>query len=116
MIGEYHGLAGWLEVKSKTLIQWRYTMFVVQPKNAYDYQVATALLSSFDVYVKMDIGRTTTIVVTERSDYNALRDCEMAFQASFHQVGNLCPVCRAEIERTGEGSSVCGHLTFTTTI
>ena len=92
-------------------------MFVVQPKNAYDYQIATKLLSAFDVYVKMDIGRTTTtIVVTERSDYNALRDCEMAFQASFHQVGNLCPVCRAEIERTGEGSSVCGHLTFSSVI
>jgi len=92
-------------------------MFVVQPKNAYDYQAACAILATHDVYVKMDINPINTIiVVTERSDYDALRDCEMAFQASFHQVGNLCPVCRAEIERTGEGSSVCGHLTFSSVI
>lgn len=104
-------------------------MFVIKAKNAVDYGIATAILVDCNVHVRMEFeGKETLMVVTEqlptmpcRFDdlqecVDELRRCEMAFQASFHQVGNLCPVCRAEIERTGEGSSVCGHLTFTTAI
>lgn len=90
-------------------------MFVVKCKNAFDYGVVTNILSTYDVHIKMDVGVTTMLVVTERNgneqDY---RLCEMAFQMNMRQEGNLCPVCRARIEETGEGDAVCGHLTFTT--
>ena len=50
----------------------------------------------------------------ERKAQDQLRLCEMAFQGEFIQLGeNLCTMCKEEIERTGEGESTCGHLTFT---
>ena len=108
-------------------------MFVVKCSNAVDYQAAAAILATYDVYVSIDFTKndkalmvvlpkinTPEGTVPAQSDVDEaehnLRMCEMAFQASFRQGDNLCPVCRAEIERTGEGSSVCGHITFTSAI
>ncbi|MGH0053272.1 MAG: hypothetical protein ACQ5SW_07790 [Sphaerochaetaceae bacterium] len=108
-------------------------MFVVKVNNSMDYQAACAILAQHDVFVKIDFTKDDKALIVvgpklntpegmvpaqsdiEEAEYT-LKMCEMHFQNLFLQGGNLCPVCRAEIERTGEGSSVCGHLTFTTTI
>ena len=47
-------------------------------------------------------------------EQDALHLAEMAFQMNHHQEnGMLCRHCRDDIEKTGEGESTCGHLTFT---
>jgi hypothetical protein len=38
---------------------------------------------------------------------------EAEFQFNWNQTGErLCEVCKTELEKTGEGFSCCGHLTF----
>lgn len=89
-------------------------MFCVQIDNCVNYMDAQGILAYYDVRMDSRVfnGKHTIIVDGENREGDE-RLCEMAFQASFHQEGNLCPVCRDKIEITGEGVSVCGHLTFT---
>ena len=89
-------------------------MFCIQVDNAVAFMDAQNILGFYDVLLKNTTydGKHTIVVDGERREGDEYL-CEMAFYDSFHQGGNLCPVCRAEIERTGEGSPVCGHNTFT---
>jgi len=114
-------------------------MFLVYPKHLRDYRHALFILSYYHVQpliysdgehddsVHFEINKvpiTRALFDTDEAYSKAeskaqdqLRLCEMAFQGEFLQQGeNLCPKCKEEIERTGEGESTCGHLTFTEAI
>lgn len=106
-------------------------MFIVEPKTAGDLQVAMFICSYYHVHMHAysDGERAGSVYLhvsmddqyaqdesLERAQEN-FRLCEMAFQGEFHQKSHyLCAACKAEIERTGEGQSTCGHLTFTEVI
>ena len=102
-------------------------MFIVEAKNSLDWTWALFLLSHYHVRVSIrsDAEKlsSTHLVITEDDLYGQdnthekmcaeFRNCEMAFQANFTQKSmRLCDVCKEQVERTGEGSDVCGHLTF----
>lgn len=90
-------------------------MFCVQVGNSVAFVEAQGLLGYYDVLLKNEVydGKHTIVVDGETrkgDEYLAY----MAFTASFRQSKTyICPVCRAEIERTGEGDASCGHVTFT---
>jgi len=101
-------------------------MFIVKPKTRDDFKEVLLLTATHNVSVKSVRTKTsnpeyphlrvskdeTTHGVDSDNEY---RMCEMSFQMNFNQDGTerICEVCRQDIEVTGEGESVCGHLTFT---
>ena len=100
-------------------------MFIVEPKTAGDLQVAMFICSYYHVHMHAysDGERAHSVYLHVTPDETCedaqaqFRLCEMAFQGEFHQKSHyLCAACKAEIERTGEGQSTCGHLTFTEVI
>lgn len=93
-------------------------MFVLAPPNSVELMNMLNILNLYEVKTTRMFDATATsnkeiIVIDGETREGDERLCEMAFELAFNQKGNLCPVCRMKIEETGEGSSVCGHLTFT---
>lgn len=97
-------------------------MFIVQSKTSEDYQQAMPILSRYHVttrvYSNDKYKESTYMQVTARTgQVDCLVLCEMAFQMNFKQDNvSICKHCNSIIECTGEGESVCGHLTFTSFI
>lgn len=89
-------------------------MFVIENYEIYE-QEANELLSNYSVVLDIYHLHYNKKAAVVRGQDVAL--CEAAFQMNFHQENKLlCPVCVREIERTGVGSDVCGHLIFTSPI
>lgn len=102
-------------------------MFLIQAKNSLDWAHALFFLSSYNVRIKMVSDAETLgsmyMIVSEDEMHgqdesheamlNDLGLAEWAFMGNFTQKKqNLCIECRKEIEKTGEGSATCGHVTF----
>jgi hypothetical protein len=72
------------------------------------------ILEYVDSVIFEPLSETDIIVKSMPGKADGIRLCEMAFQMNFHQAPvYMCPACKAEIEKTGKGDAVCGHLTFT---
>lgn len=94
-------------------------MFSIKPENPGDWYHAMLLLTQYSVAC-IPLARSEdpgTMYMSIREDIplfgkadgveeqEQLRRAEMAFQMSWHQIGNVCPDCEDEEE-------FCGHLTF----
>ena len=90
-------------------------MFLLKPKTAADKASMNLVLAHYQVLREMLDDNTLMLSAdpSVKDGHDVLREAEMAFQMNFHQDGqHLCDVCLKQIEKTGEGDSVCGHLTF----
>jgi len=105
-------------------------MFIVKPRTLEDFQMAMFLCSCYNVIiesysngsnpetVELHVSKAPLPTGFRKPQYNnTYHLCESAFQMNFHQSNErLCSVCKKELERTGEGTTTCGHLTFTSII
>jgi len=94
--------------------------FVVEPQSPKAVLVMFDLLKYYRIqHYTMPVKDKQPVLVVSECVYdedslcdgftpNDLMLAEMAFQMNYPQVGNLCPVCKAE----GEEDNCCGHLTF----
>ena len=92
-------------------------MFFVEAPTPEAMEAACELILQYsEVHVEFT-SETTLSVQSIEGHEDEFHLCEMAMQMNFHQKAeSLCTACVASIEKTGEGESTCGHLTFTNPI
>lgn len=91
-------------------------MFIVECATMEIYKAAKELLDFYKIShgTRRVVDQDREVILLTTLDINENDDlAEMCFQGNWHQKKELlCGACKAEIEKTGEGSDSCGHLTF----
>jgi hypothetical protein len=96
-------------------------MFIIRCSSDNAFADAGFILRHYETYNTFVPGNSWPIVIKvelskELPDEEAQQQlmlCEMAFEMNWVQDNErLCLACKEAIERTGEGSDCCGHLTF----
>ena len=88
-------------------------MFIVECKDKETLKAALALVGEYrHATYRLNLDCKHDVFTLEVEENKEL--VEAAFCMNWHQKNTLlCPVCKDEIERTGTGDAICGHLVFT---